>query len=45
MDLRARDVAVVTGEANGIGQALDKFFGAAGLRVVLADISRPDVPQ
>ncbi|MBY0400936.1 SDR family NAD(P)-dependent oxidoreductase [Myxococcota bacterium] len=34
-------VAVVTGAASGIGAALAKAFGSAGLRVVLADVETP----
>ena len=36
--LRAGNVAVVTGAGSGIGAALAAGFGAAGLRVVLADV-------
>lgn len=34
-------VAVVTGAASGIGLALAERFGAAGMKVVMADIERP----
>ncbi|ARP69584.1 alcohol dehydrogenase [Streptomyces pluripotens] len=38
MDLRAGQVAVVTGAASGIGLAMARRFAAEGLKVVLADI-------
>ncbi|GAB7034321.1 SDR family NAD(P)-dependent oxidoreductase [Streptomyces sp. NPDC021749] len=38
MDLRAGQVAVVTGAASGIGLALARRFAAEGLKVVLADV-------
>ncbi|MFD8546985.1 SDR family NAD(P)-dependent oxidoreductase [Streptomyces sp. NPDC059649] len=38
MDLRAGQVAVVTGAASGIGLALARRFAAEGLQVVLADV-------
>ncbi|MDI3387461.1 SDR family NAD(P)-dependent oxidoreductase [Streptomyces sp. B-S-A8] len=38
MELRAGQVAVVTGAASGIGLALARRFAADGLRVVLADV-------
>lgn len=34
-------VAIVTGGASGIGLAVGRRFGAAGMRVVLADIEEP----
>jgi NAD(P)-dependent dehydrogenase (short-subunit alcohol dehydrogenase family) len=36
-DLRGK-VAVVTGGAGGIGQAMGRRFGQAGMKVVLADV-------
>lgn len=41
MDEFAGKVAVVTGAASGIGQALASRFGDEGMRVVLADVERP----
>ncbi|WP_310727293.1 SDR family NAD(P)-dependent oxidoreductase [Streptomyces sp. N2A] len=38
MELRAGQVAVVTGAASGIGLALARRFAAEGLKVVLADV-------
>jgi NAD(P)-dependent dehydrogenase (short-subunit alcohol dehydrogenase family) len=38
MDLRAGQVAVVTGAASGIGLAMARRFAAEGLKVVLADV-------
>jgi hypothetical protein len=38
MELRAGQVAVVTGAASGIGLAMARRFAAEGLRVVLADV-------
>ncbi|MEU6380582.1 SDR family NAD(P)-dependent oxidoreductase [Streptomyces sp. NPDC046909] len=38
MDLRAGQVAVVTGAASGVGLALARRFAAEGLKVVLADV-------
>ncbi|MFE1288976.1 SDR family NAD(P)-dependent oxidoreductase [Streptomyces sp. NPDC058751] len=38
MELRAGQVAVVTGAASGIGLAMARRFAADGLRVVLADV-------
>ena len=38
MELRAGDVAVVTGAASGIGYALAERFAGAGLHVVVADV-------
>ncbi|MFB6569192.1 SDR family NAD(P)-dependent oxidoreductase [Streptomyces noursei] len=38
MELRAGQVAVVTGAASGIGRALAGRFAAEGLKVVLADV-------
>lgn len=38
MDLRAGQVAVVTGAASGIGRAMARRFAADGLKVVLADV-------
>jgi NAD(P)-dependent dehydrogenase (short-subunit alcohol dehydrogenase family) len=38
MQLRAGQVAVVTGAASGIGRALADRFASRGLRVVLADV-------
>ncbi|MFD5637281.1 SDR family NAD(P)-dependent oxidoreductase [Streptomyces sp. NPDC127077] len=38
MELRAGQVAVVTGAASGIGFAMARRFAADGLRVVLADV-------
>jgi NAD(P)-dependent dehydrogenase (short-subunit alcohol dehydrogenase family) len=38
MELRAGDVAVVTGAASGIGFALAERFAGAGLNVVAADV-------
>ena len=40
MELRAGQVAVVTGAASGIGLALAERFAASGLHVVLADVDR-----
>ncbi|MFC9928292.1 SDR family NAD(P)-dependent oxidoreductase [Streptomyces sp. NPDC127190] len=40
MDLRAGQVAVVTGAASGIGLAMARRFAAEGLKVVLADVER-----
>ncbi len=34
-------VAVITGGASGIGFAMARRFGAAGMKVVLADVERP----
>ncbi|MFI2186644.1 SDR family NAD(P)-dependent oxidoreductase [Streptomyces sioyaensis] len=39
MELRAGQVAVVTGAASGIGLAMARRFAAEGLRVVLADVA------
>ncbi|MCQ4083382.1 SDR family NAD(P)-dependent oxidoreductase [Streptomyces sp. RB6PN25] len=41
MELRAGQVAVVTGAGSGIGRAMAERFAAEGLRVVLADIEEP----
>ncbi|MEU9241804.1 SDR family NAD(P)-dependent oxidoreductase [Streptomyces shenzhenensis] len=38
MELRAGQVAVVTGAASGIGLAMARRFAAEGLKVVLADV-------
>ncbi|MEV0375155.1 SDR family NAD(P)-dependent oxidoreductase [Streptomyces sp. NPDC050636] len=38
MELRAGQVAVVTGAASGIGLAMARRFAAGGLKVVLADV-------
>ncbi|MEV6195187.1 SDR family NAD(P)-dependent oxidoreductase [Streptomyces sp. NPDC051920] len=38
MELRAAQVAVVTGAASGIGLAMARRFAADGLKVVLADV-------
>lgn len=38
MELRAGQVAVVTGAASGIGLAMARHFASEGLRVVLADV-------
>ncbi|WP_251092812.1 SDR family NAD(P)-dependent oxidoreductase [Streptomyces sp. Caat 7-52] len=38
MDVRAGQVAVVTGAASGIGLAMARRFAADGLKVVLADV-------
>ncbi|MER7839863.1 SDR family NAD(P)-dependent oxidoreductase [Streptomyces sp. NPDC096040] len=38
MELRAGQVAVVTGAASGIGLAMTRRFAAEGLKVVLADV-------
>ncbi len=38
-------VAVVTGAASGIGQALAKRFAQAGMKVVLADVEAPALEQ
>ncbi|WP_225724710.1 MULTISPECIES: SDR family NAD(P)-dependent oxidoreductase [unclassified Nocardia] len=43
MKLEAGQVAVITGAANGIGQALAGALHARGLRVVLADIEEDSV--
>jgi len=43
MDLGRGSVAVVTGAASGIGAALGRAFGAAGCRVVLADIDADEL--
>lgn len=40
MELRAGQVAVVTGAASGIGLAMARRFAAEGLKVVLADVER-----
>ncbi|WP_369212473.1 SDR family NAD(P)-dependent oxidoreductase [Streptomyces flavofungini] len=40
MELRAGQVAVVTGAASGIGLAMARRFSADGLKVVLADVER-----
>lgn len=37
--------AVVTGAASGIGFALAQRFGAAGMRLVMADVERPALAQ
>ena len=34
-------VAVISGAASGIGRAMADRFGAAGMRLVLADIEKP----
>ncbi|MFI2762422.1 SDR family NAD(P)-dependent oxidoreductase [Streptomyces echinatus] len=41
MELRAGQVAVVTGAASGIGLAMARRFAAEGLKVVLADVEEP----
>lgn len=38
-------VAVVTGAASGIGRAVSRRLRAEGVRVVMADIVRPDAPS
>ncbi|MFJ8930547.1 SDR family NAD(P)-dependent oxidoreductase [Streptomyces sp. NPDC102364] len=40
MELRAGQVAVVTGAASGIGLAMARRFAADGLKVVLADVEK-----
>ncbi|MBY8846402.1 SDR family NAD(P)-dependent oxidoreductase [Streptomyces sp. SP2-10] len=40
MDVRAGQVAVVTGAASGIGLAMARRFAADGLKVVLADVEQ-----
>ena len=40
MELRAGQVAVVTGAASGIGLAMARRFAADGLKVVLADVEQ-----
>lgn len=40
MELRAGQVAVVTGAASGIGLAMARRFAAEGLKVVLADVEK-----
>jgi NAD(P)-dependent dehydrogenase (short-subunit alcohol dehydrogenase family) len=40
MELRAGQVAVVTGAASGIGLAMARRFAAEGLKVVLADVEQ-----
>ncbi|MFG2287953.1 SDR family NAD(P)-dependent oxidoreductase [Streptomyces sp. NPDC048595] len=40
MELRAGQVAVVTGAASGVGLAMARRFAADGLKVVLADVER-----
>jgi NAD(P)-dependent dehydrogenase (short-subunit alcohol dehydrogenase family) len=41
MEVLAGRVAVITGGASGIGLAMAKRFGAAGMKIVLADIEHP----
>ncbi|MBF6328927.1 SDR family NAD(P)-dependent oxidoreductase [Nocardia transvalensis] len=45
MKLEAGQVAVVTGAANGIGQAVAQTLGERGLRVVLADLEGDRLTQ
>lgn len=44
MELEGK-VAVVTGGASGIGLAIARRFGAAGARLVLADVERPRLAE
>lgn len=45
MDSLEGKVAVVTGAASGIGRAMAMRFAAEGMRVVLADLDRPELDE
>jgi NAD(P)-dependent dehydrogenase (short-subunit alcohol dehydrogenase family) len=38
-------VAVVTGAASGIGRAMARSFGAAGMKIALADVEKPALEE